>query len=153
MPAQNEDDGNCKYPMSADAKTTMPDQFNRKCWEVELYKMIGMTRYIIMVEYDNLKYLNLKIKAKGKNVSLVGVEVNVKYPDEFASGAGGGFDGGGGFGGFGGTKDGIMKSLGAFSSSNAVKLGKVRAPPCPALPCPALPCAHGQSRGRPPPPP
>ena len=85
-------------------------------------------RYKVLVEYDHMKYCELRIKNQGKDYNLVHVKMNVEYPSEFSKGKGGGFDGAG-LGGFGGTKDGIMKSLSAFSSSNAVKLGKVKYKP------------------------
>jgi len=106
------------------SEAILPQPPVRKIWEVHLYKLVGATRYKVMVEYDEQKYCELKLRNKKKVYELVGVKMGVDYPEEFA-GSGGGFDGAG-LGGFGGTKDGIMKSLSAFSSSNAVKLGKVK---------------------------
>ena len=106
------------------SEAIVPQPPVRKMWEVHLYKLVGATRYKVMVEYDDQKYCELKLRNKKKVYELVGVKMGVDYPEEFA-GSGGGFDGAG-LGGFGGTKDGIMKSLSAFSSSNAVKLGKVK---------------------------
>ena len=37
----------CKYPIAGDAKRVLPDEHNRICWEVELYKMVGMMRCVL----------------------------------------------------------------------------------------------------------
>ena len=74
----------------------------------------------MLVEYSNEKFLCLWLKTKGGRWELLKVEVdNVKPPDEFDLDSGE-------LKQTSGTKDGILKSLSAFSSSNAVKLGKVR---------------------------
>ena len=37
----------CKYPIAGDVKRDLPDEHNRNCWEVELYKMVGMMRCVL----------------------------------------------------------------------------------------------------------
>ena len=39
----------CKYPIAGDVKRDLPDEHNRNCWEVELYKMVGMMRCVLWV--------------------------------------------------------------------------------------------------------
>jgi len=99
-----------------DAKAALPKPPEQKFWEPQLYKLVGGTRYKFIVEYNTNKYCELKLKSKnGKSFQLVSVKINVKYPSEFNGEGGAGFDGDGGMQRFGSTKDGVFKSMAAFS--------------------------------------
>jgi len=99
-----------------DAKAALPKPPEQKFWEPQLYKLVGGTRYKFIVEYNNSKYCELKLKSKnGKSFQLVSVKLNVKYPSEFSGDGGAGFDGGGGMARHRGIADGKFKTLAAFS--------------------------------------
>lgn len=114
--------------VTGDCASLIPKPPNRTTWEPKLYKMIGTSRFKFIIEYDSQKFVELRVKQKkGNKFEVVKVTVDCKYPDEFAGG-GSGFDGAG-LGGHSGTRDGILKSLSAFSGSAAVKAGKVKYKP------------------------
>jgi len=80
-------------------------------WDVHLYKLVGGTRYKFIVEYEEKKYCELKLKSKnGKKFELVSVKADVNYPAEFNPDGGGGFDSSG-VTRFGGAMDGKLKAM------------------------------------------
>jgi len=80
-------------------------------WDVHLYKLVGGTRYKFIVEYEEKKFCELKLKSKnGKKFELVSVKSDVSYPAEFSKDGGGGFDSGG-VTRFGGAMDGKLKTM------------------------------------------
>jgi len=89
-------------------------------WEVKLYKLVGGTRYKFIVEYEEKKYCELKLKSKnGKKFELVSVKPDIKYPSDFdPEGKGGGFDSAG-IQRFGGAMDGKLKTLAMMTNTSA----------------------------------
>jgi Ca2+-binding EF-hand superfamily protein len=85
--------------------------------------MVSDTRYRVLVAYNTMKYVELKLKEKpgSRTWDIVGAKMDAPYPSEVGEGGGGGFDTGTLGQSFRGTHDGGIKAMAAFVGAEAHK--------------------------------